>query len=63
MYKEGVFDKDLTERLKNMAKFRNKLIHRYWEINDKLIFEYAQEDLNDFIDFMETIGKVFLKEE
>ena len=46
-----------------MAKFRNKLIHRYWEINDQLIFKYAQEDLNDFIKFMKTIEKVFLKEE
>lgn len=46
-----------------MAKFRNKLIHRYWKINDKLIFEYAQENLNDFIDLMKTIEKVFLKEE
>ena len=63
MEKAVILDKDLTERLKNMAKFGNKLIHRYWEINDQLIFKYAQEDLNDFIKFMKTIEKVFLKEE
>jgi len=63
MEKEVILDKGLTERLKNMAKFRNKLIHKYWEINDQLIFKYTQEDLNDFIKFMKTIEKVFLKEE
>jgi uncharacterized protein YutE (UPF0331/DUF86 family) len=55
---EGIFDKELAERLKNMAKFRNKLVHRYWEINDKIVFKYAKEDLKDFIDFMRSIEKL-----
>lgn len=57
--KEGLLDEELSERLRKMVKFRNKLVHRYWEIDDDLVFKYAKEDIKDFIDFMRAIEKIF----
>lgn len=56
--KEGVLDKDLSVRLRNMIRFRNKLVHRYWEIEDPKVYDYAREDIQDFVDFMNAIKKV-----
>lgn len=56
---EKVLDEELISRLRKMVKFRNKLMHRYWEIDDKNILEYAKKDLGDFRDFMKAIGKLF----
>lgn len=58
--KEGVLDKELSDRLRSMIKFRNKLIHRYWEIEDQRVYEYAKKDIRDFIDFIEEIKRIFL---
>lgn len=53
-----IIDQELSERLKKMIKFRNKLIHRYWDIDDNLLVKYAKEDLNDFDDFINSIKKI-----
>lgn len=56
--KEGVLERNLSMRLKKMVKFRNKLIHRYWEIEDENILEYARNDSGDFRDFMKAVNKL-----
>ena len=57
--KEKVLDKDLSERLRNMIRFRNKLVHRYWEIEDQKVYKYAKKDIKDFTDFIEAIKRIF----
>ena len=59
MEKEGVLEKSLADKLRKMAKFRNKLIHRYWEIEDKNILEYTRKDVGDFEDFIIAVDKLF----
>jgi uncharacterized protein YutE (UPF0331/DUF86 family) len=44
----GVIDQDLSDKLVMMAKFRNRLIHLYWEISPEKIFEIVQNNLEDF---------------
>lgn len=56
--KENFIGDELVLRLRKMVKFRNKLMHRYWEIDDKNILEYARKDLKDFEDFMKLVGKI-----
>jgi len=56
--KEGLLSEDLTARLRKMVKFRNKLIHRYWEIDDKNILQYARKDIGDFIEFMKSVDAI-----
>lgn len=56
--KEKLFPEELSARLRNMTKFRNKLMHQYWEIDDKMVLEYARKDSNDFNDFMKAVGEL-----
>jgi uncharacterized protein YutE (UPF0331/DUF86 family) len=55
-----VIDQALTDRLVTMAKFRNRLVHLYWEIDARKIFEIIQDSLEDFKLFEKRIVK-FLK--
>ncbi len=56
--KEKSISKKLAKRLKEMARFRNKLIHQYWEADNELIFDYSKNNLGDFEEFMKAIGKI-----
>jgi len=42
-----------------MARFRNILVHRYWEVNEKKVYQYAKENLVDFEKFIEIVSKNF----
>jgi uncharacterized protein YutE (UPF0331/DUF86 family) len=55
LYNSKVISKALSEKLRKMARFRNILVHRYWEIEDKKILEYARDNLEDFDRFLESI--------
>lgn len=51
---QGAFDKDFTTGLKNMAKFSNRLIHLYWEVDDEQYLDaliprsnVSREDIRD----------------
>ena len=55
LYNSGVIDKELSVRLRKMARFRNMLVHRYWEIEDKKILEYAKDGIGDFDLFLAAV--------
>lgn len=57
---QGAFDHGFAKVLKNMAKFRNRLIHLYWEIDDNQIYEFLQIGLDDFKGFLDKIA-IFLR--
>jgi len=54
----GVFSCDLLPNLINMAKFRNRLIHIYWNVNDTVIFEILQNHLHDFNTILQELSRV-----
>lgn len=56
---ENLVDKELSVALIKMARFRNLLIHKYWEIDEKRIYEYAKHNLSDFEYFISSIKKNF----
>ena len=60
MKKLGVIDGTFCERLIKMAKFRNRLVHLYWEIERQMIYRIIQDNLDDFKLFQEKVV-VFLK--
>jgi uncharacterized protein YutE (UPF0331/DUF86 family) len=31
----GIFDEEFVEKLEKMAKFRNLLVHLYWQVDNK----------------------------
>jgi uncharacterized protein YutE (UPF0331/DUF86 family) len=51
----GIIEQDLCERLVMMAKFRNRLVHLYWEIIPEKIYEIVQDNLEDFKMFEKRI--------
>lgn len=53
---EKIIDKELSDKLRQMAKFRNILVHRYWEIDDQKILDYARNNLQDFDHFLKAIA-------
>ncbi len=59
MGEEGAFDKDFIRQLKDMTKFRNRLIHLYWEVDDEQVYEILKSRLNDFKKYLDHIA-VFL---
>lgn len=55
--KLGILDHSLMNQMVQMARFRNILMHRYWEIKPDLILRYAREHLDDFDSFLQSIGQ------
>jgi uncharacterized protein YutE (UPF0331/DUF86 family) len=53
----GILDRSLTERLTRMARFRNLLIHRYWQIDPQRVLLYARENLGDLEEFLTGMGR------
>ncbi len=58
LHERGLVPDHLIGTLEEMAKFRNRLVHIYWEINDDLIYEIIQNNLNDFNQFIQAILKL-----
>ena len=57
--KEKLINKDLSTSLRRMARFRNILVHRYWEVNERKVYQYAKKNLVDFEKFIEIVSKNF----
>lgn len=55
LYENKLIKPELSKKLIKMARFRNILIHRYWEIDEKKIYEYAKNNLRDVEDFISFI--------
>jgi uncharacterized protein YutE (UPF0331/DUF86 family) len=49
---EGAFEPDFVKRLVEMAKFRNRLVHIYWDVDDDVIYEILQDDIMDIEKFL-----------
>lgn len=55
----GLVDKALASRLARMARFRNLLVHQYWEIDYARLYEIITgPDLEDLQAFVEQISRL-----
>lgn len=54
---EGLISFALGNKLRQMAKFRNRLVHLYGEVDDAYVYEYIIGELEDFIEFKSIIIK------
>ena len=59
----GIINDDLTRRLILMARFRNRLVHIYWEVDDEFIYEILKNNLLDIEEFMGSISNALRREE
>jgi len=47
----------LLETLVLMTRFRNRVVHLYWDIDDKLVFEIIKNNYKDFTKFRTAVLK------
>lgn len=52
----GLIKKDLASRLARMAKFRNRLVHLYGDIDYGQVYEIICNDLGDLESLMYEVG-------
>jgi uncharacterized protein YutE (UPF0331/DUF86 family) len=57
MGEAGAFKPDFSDELVNMAKFRNRLVHLYWEVEDRMVYEILQTRLADFKKLLDALAK------
>jgi uncharacterized protein YutE (UPF0331/DUF86 family) len=55
LVEHGICPADLESSLKAMARFRNRLVHLYWNVDDELVATYLQQSLSDFERFAAAI--------
>ena len=53
---KGAFSDELLERLIQMARFRNRLVHFYFKMDDETVVRILRENLGDFSAFMDAYG-------
>lgn len=58
----GVVDDELASHLVKMVRFRNLLVHRYWEVDPVRVLGYARENLGDFEAFLAAIENFVRRE-
>jgi uncharacterized protein YutE (UPF0331/DUF86 family) len=55
LHESGVISSQLAKKLGNMARFRNMLVHIYWEIDDEKIFDILTDDIADLDNYIKEI--------
>lgn len=53
-----ILNLDFVERLRQMARFRNLLVHLYWKVDDKKVFQILSEDIQDIQDYLNSVEKI-----
>ena len=56
MEEKGVFDAEFTNSIIQTARFRNRLVHIYWDIDDAEIYRIIQTRLQDIKQFLKKFG-------
>ena len=59
---QNLLDAGFAQRLSDMARFRNRLVHRYWNVDDGVVWQILQEDVSDILRFLESV-LAFLSQE
>ena len=49
---------DIMERLQRMARFRNLLVHLYWKVDDRKVFQILKKDIQDISAYLNIIEKI-----
>jgi uncharacterized protein YutE (UPF0331/DUF86 family) len=57
-----LFSPEFTGKLQRMAKFRNLLVHLYWQVDDDRVFDIIKKDISIVTKYLETIKSYILKD-
>lgn len=56
----SIIPADLSERLQQMARFRNVLVHRYWDVDYGRVYDILWSRLDDLREFVRAVDKLLL---
>lgn len=51
----NILEKMIGQKLRQMAKFRNRLVHLYGEIDDAFVYQFLKNDAEDIRSFRKII--------
>jgi uncharacterized protein YutE (UPF0331/DUF86 family) len=52
---QGILDESLSNKMEQMAKFRNIVVHQYDEVDATIVVNILQKHLSDFDDYKDAI--------
>ena len=58
LFNGNILPKKDVGTYKLMARFRNRIVHFYDEVNDKEVYKILQNSLDDFESFIRHINKI-----
>ena len=58
LVERGICPTDMEDSQRAMARFRNRLVHVYWHVDDDLIADYLQSHLDDFDRFTACLARL-----
>ena len=61
--REGILPYLFAEKLVPMVKFRNRLVHLYWKVNEEEVYKIIQHNLKDIEEFVQHIANFLEKEQ
>lgn len=56
---EGIITAELGTKLRQMAKFRNRLVHLYGDVDDSYVYQFIQQDIKDLEKLKSAIIKKY----
>jgi uncharacterized protein YutE (UPF0331/DUF86 family) len=48
LHENDILSEDFLLTLRQMVRFRNRVVHLYWDVDDAVLYHILQENLNDF---------------
>lgn len=57
MAEKGAFGQEFTDTLIKMVRFRNRLVHIYWEVDNNELYGIIHSNLNDINRFLNEFGQ------
>lgn len=55
----GIFPSKFVTTLIKMARFRNRLVHIYWDVDNNTLYNILKNDLQDLDIYLKAMVKLF----
>jgi len=51
----NIIDSEFTDKLVQMAKYRNRLVHLYWDLDPEATYRILHENIDDLKRFQDVV--------
>ena len=56
----GIIPEEFAKKFKQMCKFRNRIVHLYYDIDDREIYKILMNDIDDIALFVKVIVNKYI---